>query len=371
MLSSLQIENFKGIKSGTLSNLSQVNVLVGRNNSGKSTVLDALLLMRCAFATDDYLGRLGLRQVRDRKDGSDRGEDFRELAYLLNTQEPITIRAGLSDSGLGDIQAAQLSDGESQCTLAQEWMVGPSFISTSLSLESPGYVVESGSYSPLVASIGQLNNNSASQWLYNQIDVKIANFVIGAYLLESSSIRIPTIEMFWERMVTGKRRDLALKDMINDIYKLKVDGFNLMPFGGRARLVALLPEGGVAVDWLGDGVRYALNILALGMLLEGTILMVEEPETHQHPESLKLLTQTLFELAKQQDLQLFLTTHSWEFMSYAIDAAKEKGVELVFHHLYLDAHGNLDARAISQPDAELLMDIGHDIRSNYKYMGVE
>ena len=200
---------------------------------------------------------------------------------------------------------------------------------------------------------------------------KTANFVSNAHLLDSSSIRTPILEMLWERMVIGKRRDLALRDMINDIYKLKVEGFNLMPFGGRARLVALLPEGGVAVDWLGDGVRYALNILALGMLLEGTILMVEEPETHQHPESLKFLTRTLFELAKQQDLQLFLTTHSWEFMSYAIDAAKEKGVELVFHHLYLDAHGNLDARAISQPDTELLMDIGHDIRSNYKYIGVE
>ena len=62
MLSSLQIENFKGIKSGTISNLSQVNVLVGRNNSGKSTVLDALLLMRCAFADRRLPGTVGLNR---------------------------------------------------------------------------------------------------------------------------------------------------------------------------------------------------------------------------------------------------------------------------------------------------------------------
>ncbi len=368
MLSSLQIENFKGIKSGTISNLSQVNVLVGRNNSGKSTVLDALLLMKYAFAANDYLGRDGLEQVRDRKIGIGRGEDFRELAYLLNNQELITIRAGLSDSGMGDIHAERPSDRESQCTMAQEWRVGPPDFGYRISLESPIGVVKPSVFDQLPNSIGSSIRDCARAWLSDQLGEKTAEYMSSAHLLDSTIIRISILEMLWDRMVMGKRRDLALRDMINDIYKLKMDGFNLMPFGGRNRLVALLPEGGVAVDWLGDGVRYALNILALGMLLEGTILMVEEPETHQHPESLKLLTQTLFELAKRQGLQLFLTTHSWEFMSYVIDVAKERDVDLVFHHLHLDAYGNLDARDISQPDTELLMDIGHDIRSNYKYI---
>ena len=356
MLSSLQIENFKGIKSGTISNLSQVNVLVGRNNSGKSTVLDALLLMRCAFDDEDYLGRLALQPALDRKTGDNKVEGFSELAYLMNTQEPITIRAGLSDSELA---------------VVQERSVGPSSLTSRLWLESPDGMAEPEVFSLVGFSGARFGNNSSWRWLERQVGAKTANFVSNAHLLDSSSIRTPILEILWERMVIGKRLDLALRDMINDIYKLKVEGFNLMPFGGRSRLVALLPEGGVAVDWLGDGVRYALNILALGMLLERTILMVEEPETHQHPDALKLLTQTLFELARRQDLQLFLTTHSWEFMSYAIDVAKEKDVELLFHHLHLDAYGNLDARAISQPDTELLMDIGHDIRSNYKYIGVE
>ena len=107
MLSSLEIKNFKGIREGKISGLAQVNVLVGRNNSGKSTVLDALLLMRCAFATKDYLGQDGLEQVSERK--ISRKRDNRELAYLLTTQEPIAIRAGLSNMR-GDI--------------SQEWTVG-------------------------------------------------------------------------------------------------------------------------------------------------------------------------------------------------------------------------------------------------------
>ena len=116
-----------------------------------------------------------------------------------------------------------------------------------------------------------------------------------------------------------------MRDMVNEIYKLGADVFNQADFGGHNWIAAGLPEHGIAVEWLGDGLRYALNILALGMLLDGTILMVEELETHQHPESLKRLTQTLFELAKRQNLQLFLTTHSWELMTYALGRRRGKG----------------------------------------------
>jgi hypothetical protein len=95
---------------------------------------------------------------------------------------------------------------------------------------------------------------------------------------------------------------------------------------------------------------------------------VEELETHQHPESLRKLTQALFELGKQQNLQLFLTTHSLELIDYAMEAAEEKGLDLKLHHLTLDQDGLLKATPFPQPDAKLLLDIGHDPRLHYKYI---
>ena len=95
MLSSLHIENFKGIREGTISDLAQVNVLVGRNNSGKSTVLDAVLLMRCAFSFMDYLGNDGVSQIASRKihrESRDGSPEYRQLHHMLNTAEPIRLR---------------------------------------------------------------------------------------------------------------------------------------------------------------------------------------------------------------------------------------------------------------------------------------
>jgi AAA15 family ATPase/GTPase len=44
MIKTLSISNFKGIKKLTL-NLKKINIFVGRNNTGKSTILDSILTL--------------------------------------------------------------------------------------------------------------------------------------------------------------------------------------------------------------------------------------------------------------------------------------------------------------------------------------
>ena len=45
MVTRVKIENFKGIKSATLDNLKPINVIVGRNGYGKTTLLEAIYLL--------------------------------------------------------------------------------------------------------------------------------------------------------------------------------------------------------------------------------------------------------------------------------------------------------------------------------------
>ena len=357
MLSSLGLSNFKGIKSGTISDLAQVNLLVGRNNAGKSTILDALLLMRCAFGLIGYEGVNGLEYILRRRVnrwpvGGMLGQDYRELYYMFNAQDPIMIDIVFSDGVETSCEGLPTRDRVTVTTGGVDRK--PIYRGVFWNGAVEDAPRESTAFQNVATEVGHGN----------------ARLLGFSHLLDTTTLQVPFLEELWEKLIID-RRDAKLRDMLNDIYKVNIEGFSLMPFGGRNRLVALLSERSVALDWLGDGLRYALNILSLGMLLEGTVLMVEELETHQHPESLKLLTQTLFELAKKQHLQLFLTTHSWELMTYALEAAEERDVGLTMHHLNLDREGKLHARAIPRPDAELLMDIGHDPRRIYKYSGVE
>ena len=350
MLSSLEIKNFKGIKSGTISDLAQVNILVGRNNSGKSTILDALLLMRCAFAVTDHLGDEGLGQILNRRVYRGGSLNYRELHYMLNAQERIHLKVTFPDG----------------VKVTQEWEPTNSHLILTCETHNDTWVRGMSVGNRLSVE----NFSTREDWttMASRIGDESAKLLALGHLLDSSSLRAPFLEKVWETVVSD-RSDARLRNMVNQIYELDIENFSHMPFFGQNRVVALLPERSVAIDWLGDGLRYALNILALGMILEGTILMVEEVETHQHPQSLKLLTQTLFELAKKQNLQLFLTTHSLELMTYALEAAEEKDVGLAMHHVRLNEKGEFDARSFSQPDAKLLTDIGHDIRLQDKYIG--
>ena len=349
MLSSLEIANFKGIKTGKISDLAQVNIIVGKNNSGKSTVLDALLLMRCAFAKFDLAGKDGFEQLTQRK--VSRGAKLgRELYHRFAVNAPIDLRATFASGS----------------SVTQLW--------TRMEYSDPRVNFVESNHGVTLASQESVDtfHRANSLWaaLKSVVGDEYAELLPASALLDSTSINSPYLDTFWERL-TETRIDKQLTVMANEIYDLGLDGIDQGPFGGTNRLVAKLEEHSVAVDWLGDGLRYALNILALGLLLKETILMVEELETHQHPDSLKKLTETLFTLAKQQNLQLFLTTHSWELMTYALEAAEEKDIGLTFHHLDLDQDGELHARAIYRPDAKLLMDIGHDPRRISEYTGIK
>ena len=358
MLSSLEIQNFKGIESGTISDLAQVNILVGHNNSGKSTILDALLLMRCAFSRQDFLGIDGMQQILDRKIRRTEAPiqkrvSYDELKFMRRTDEPLSLTAEFEPDG----------------RIVQEWRPEQEEVAVTVSIgvdDTATNRLQPREHVSIDLSYAQ----AVRLWKVPESDVSMGNIyrLLFSHLLDTNSIRAPFLEKAWERIISD-RHDRKLRDAINDMFAFDAEGFTLMPHGGHDRMIALLPAHGIPVHWQGDGVRYALNILAVGILLDGTVLMVEELESHQHPKSLKKLTQTLFELAKRQSLQLFLTTHSWELMTYALEAADEKEVSLTFHHTRLNEQGEFDARPIGRPDAKLLMDIGHDIRFQDKYIG--
>jgi AAA15 family ATPase/GTPase len=58
MIEMVEIENLRGIVSGRLEGLSPLSILLGVNNSGKSTILEALYLGGIASGPREYLGCL-------------------------------------------------------------------------------------------------------------------------------------------------------------------------------------------------------------------------------------------------------------------------------------------------------------------------
>jgi len=64
-------------------------------------------------------------------------------------------------------------------------------------------------------------------------------------------------------------------------------------------------------DFCGDGIQRGVILLSTLKLSKDTAMFIEEVETFQHPEALQKLAKHMVELARENNVQLFITTHSF------------------------------------------------------------
>jgi predicted ATPase len=76
----------------------------------------------------------------------------------------------------------------------------------------------------------------------------------------------------------------------------------------------------VPFDFMGDGFKSMVGILwELVEDDESEIVMIEEPENHMHPGYVQEMFDFLVTMAREDDIQLFITTHSIDFINYMFD----------------------------------------------------
>lgn len=314
MIKEISIFNFKGIKEGKLEDLAQINILAGKNNTGKSTVLESLMFCCQAQATYDPLMRDRNEIIRSRRTIKERFNE-RELHYNLDTSHEIKIQLRFTN----------------EVAFTRTRWVG--------------------------------------QWEGSPTPDNY-RFVEKLLLIDYNSIREFLIieKEAWSRLPHIDRKDKEIRDILREIYQLEMEQISFLPVGGGFKLAIFTPQGAVPIDCVGDGLRYATAILSVAAILDNTALLIEEPEVHQHPESLKRLLLALFKIVKRHQIQLFISTHSLELIYFALEAAEKEGLDIKIYHLTLSPNGILKARGIPFPDAKLLADLGEDFRMLYKFV---
>lgn len=69
----------------------------------------------------------------------------------------------------------------------------------------------------------------------------------------------------------------------------------------------------------GDGFLALLNTLHYLLKSEGGILLIEEPENHLHPAYLEVFVRTIFEYSRKLSVQVFMTSHSYDLIEEILD----------------------------------------------------
>lgn len=311
MLPSFSIRNFRAFDALDLPRLGPVNLVVGRNNVGKTMLLEALRVHRARGAPTTLLGLLGVHDefLRDRPEETTFPPlDVASLFHAWNTAAPAVL--------------GPTSDREQQLSLlvvdSDDERPEQHRLSIRFGGEPMGWIQLDDSFGYLAAS------QTLSGPAYHAAVRRSGQYAhLGSPFVGPRSITDETIARWWDAtsLTDAERRVIESLRIISPVERVSLVAH---PLGGQ-RMVQVLLEGQsrpLPLRHLGDGMtRIFALALALENARESGQLLIDELENGIHYTGLPKLWHFVFEAAARYGVQVFATTHSWDCVQAFQEAA--------------------------------------------------
>ena len=355
----LKIENFRGIKSLEIDDLARVNLFVGRNNCGKTSVLESAFLLT-GMSNPTVLSMIeNLRGLL--LDGS---SDLKNFFYNQKYTEGFRL-FGRQRTGNRELNVVPIYGA---------FNVGQLFPAPS---NSPGTTRERDAIQTGVLSSAtdqSLNGlkfrftHSAKENRQYEATMSLAksgdtpfNFQLDKDYKETTHIwflgRSYGPNMV-DRMLNEKRKDVLVSSLqsiepkVRDI-RIGLNGIVMVDIG----MDNFLP-----INHLGDGIVHILNILSTIYWARNEILLIDEIENGFHVSSVKHLWEMVLESSKQNNTQIFMTTHSSDVIKGLRIALQGKSDSVACFWLSKFDDDRIKAYRYPPDRLEKALDAGIDIR---------
>jgi AAA15 family ATPase/GTPase len=299
---SLNIQNFRGIKSLEMSDFGQVNVLVGKNNSGKTSVLEAAWIALTPSFVE--ISNTLLRGQRSE------GDSYLLFHNALSHQKSIiTVKTTTEKSKQIELSLLDEDDLYDEKIVLKVGERRIDDIMEQPDKELIHCVVKETS--PLFADF--FTGSHQEEFIFN-----LADKYIPARQFDVASNRVLTARRY-DSTLKKKLSPLIVEKSIQDIVTVlsqiddKIIGIQLglndiILFDiGLARLVPL--------HVMGDGMRQMLSILATIAISKNEIIFIDEIDNGLHYSTLTTLWNAILKAAKEFNVQIFATTHSYECLA--------------------------------------------------------
>jgi AAA15 family ATPase/GTPase len=348
MLKSLKIENFRGFESFELNQLGRVNLLVGENNSGKTSVLEAVQFL-ASRANLDLLSQI----MTDRGEtfrseekrgilvGRDRELDVKHLFYghelLLNRHFRITA-----------VNESFEEDEVNVTVLASEYNQVDLFDSPSnfnVDFELVLTWIFNGDIEKLVSPVSSDGGISVEYLRRNRSrpskspSIKVQS--IKTQFVTSASVSIPMMtELFNQFVLKPEEKDIiqALQNidpMIERIASLG-DRYTSVQRRGGFVIKRRDDDNPVPIGSMGDGIWRILGLALTAAGSKGGILLVDEIDTGLHFTAMLSMWKMIWKTAKDLNVQVFATTHSrdcWESLAEIAENENVQDSEIMVHRI--------------------------------------
>ncbi|MEA5464272.1 AAA family ATPase [Leptothoe sp. PORK10 BA2] len=347
MLKTVKIKNFRGFRQFELHDLGRINLLVGANNSGKTSALEAIQLL-CARDNlkplADMIDRRGEYLWNERT--SEKELDIRHLFHNhkigiedkdkievlgesrgIDKSEKLTIISDLrmkrrreasdnrleidprgTDDDLDDFKSLQMildwSSGQEQtggCALNLSDQGGLSINS----INSISIRARMGAFNIL----GSMETTEKSEFT--------------TQFVTSSGLTVPKVIELFERVVLTPEEETvyqalrAVEPKIERIASVGSVSYNPLE-ESRQGFVVRANNSRMPIGSMGDGVWRMLGLTLAAVEASNGFLFVDEIDTGLHFSAMNKMWELIWEVSKRLDVQIFATTHSsdcWESLA--------------------------------------------------------
>jgi AAA15 family ATPase/GTPase len=376
----LKIDKFRGLRDATIEGLGQVNLFVGNNNSGKTSVLETLLL---------FCDPLSWRRWYDT--GSQR-EINSSLVRSSGIVDRITwlFAQGVDQEVPEDKKSISLSaSGSTLFTrkISARYEKFNDIINTPSFIRSLGNSLESGE-----VKIEEREEEIEGIKIHVSMDVKLAQptlfdtytnvvetltFTDGPSSRSTKQRQIPTLpaqmvnpfthrtsnltSMLWSEVVEADLKEETIRLLQH--FDAAIKDVDFISPSERKQLISIKHAhlGRAPLYAFGDGLRRVFTLATTIPRVRGGFLLIDELETAIHAKALEKTFQWLVKACVDNDVQLFATTHSLEALDIVSDVSRDLA-DLVVYRLQQEKKHTVAKRFDKAMVLRLREDIGMELR---------
>ena len=338
MINRIKIKNLKGIKEGEL-DLFPLTILLGSNNSGKTTILEALFLASNPFRKVPYF---------------DKGKNLLAVEVLQLMHE--TLKA----EGFAFLLHRYIAqEAEIDCNVNSENYIlkfikyyGKVYVSSNRKIPKENIDIRGKGIVPSIGHLSLFNN---------ELHIHFDLFLVDNSLLISPNLikfGYNYLEKNWASIINmGVCRKVAEESstLSNESYK----DITIEPFlGGKLSIYAYLEDGTrIRLGDLGEGIQSYIITRILYEVEGPSIVLWDDVESHFNPKILFKISNWFGDLL-DEGKQIVLTTHSLEAARIIGEINEEKaGIYLI----NLDKN-ILKTKKITLEEIEEFKEAGIDVR---------
>jgi energy-coupling factor transporter ATP-binding protein EcfA2 len=319
MIDSLRVNGYRGFSKYTVRNLGRINLLVGQNNCGKTSLLEALHLL---WANQDLnalwqtLSRRGEQPVVEQVPGRGFQQEV-DVSHCFTGHRMTIGESEFTIAASNDIPSRSVKyqivepKPEENPTLFNQLLVqDPGGAGMALKI--------SGDPKIEMPPVPLTRRGGLRQDVFNQAVATTrikTNQPDQVQFITTESLNAPLLTQIWNDIALNPEEDLVLRALrfidpgIERIAPL-TSPFWFSPRGGF--IVRRAKEDRVPIGSFGDGIWRMLALaIALSRVKNG-LLLVDEIDTGLHFSVMTKMWKFVDEVSKEFNVQVFATTHSYD-----------------------------------------------------------